>query len=87
MSFLPIRTLNEFKQGDRVTRMSEIRHEKYEGDPRPYNTKMQQQREPADADPGAHDRMQDLESIGPSRLGSSNAAAPCTSGAETGYLA
>lgn len=86
MSFLPIRPLNEFKQGGRVTGMSEIRHEKYEGDPRPYNAEMQQQREPADIDPRAHDGLHDLASIGPSRPGSSNAAVPRTSGAETGAL-
>lgn len=73
MSVLPTRSLNEFQQqGNSDTGATEIRHKKYEGDPRPYNATLQQEREPADIDPQAHDGMHDLESTGHSRPGTSN---------------
>lgn len=73
MSVLPTKSLSEFQQqGGSVTGAVEPRHENYEGDPRPYNAALQQEREPADLDPKAHDGMHDLESTGHSRPGTSN---------------
>ena len=79
MSVLPEKSLNEFEQqGGSVTGASGTRHEEYEGDPRPYNPALQQEREAADLEPSQHDGMHTTGHTGLGTSDTSNVAGTST---------
>lgn len=64
LSSLPMKTLDEFKQGGvNLTSGHHARHE-YEGHPRPYDEKLQLERAPVDINPAAHEGTHDPEKTG-----------------------
>jgi hypothetical protein len=84
ISVLSTKSLDAFQQQGGSVAGSEPIKETYEGAPRPYDGKMQLEREPTDVNPTAHYGMHDLERTGHSRPGSSNAVGPS---AQTSALA
>lgn len=64
LSNLPMKTLDEFKQGGvDLTTGHHAQHE-YEGHPRPYDPKLQVERAPVDVNPKAHEGTHDPEKTG-----------------------